>query len=147
MQQNKRARCYVNSAEELWEQLCILFDRDNDERNDVIDVDRFDLNVPAPAEGWVDPPSPCINEVAPSPAAHVLNISESSDSSSSSSLWAALDAYYGTDRDAYSVLPVPSVPVSIIKRGPLVTVLPQSPKSVGTTSSSASNATAIKKEG
>ncbi|KAK4427157.1 hypothetical protein Salat_1484600 [Sesamum alatum] len=124
VRQNKHARCYVNAAEELWEELCILIDRDNDERNDVIDADHFDLNVPAPAEGWVDPPPPRANENAP----------------------AALDAYYGSDSDADSILPVPGVPSSLQKIGPAGSTSPKSPKSVDPASLSASNATPIKKE-
>ncbi|KAK4414672.1 hypothetical protein Salat_2880200 [Sesamum alatum] len=146
VRQNKRARCYVNAAEELWEELCILFDRDNEERNDVIDADRFDLNVPAPAEGWVDPPPPRANENAPVAAPTILNNVDSSGSSSSSDFWAALDAYYGSDSDADSVLPVPGVPRSARTIGPAGSTSPKSPKSVDPASSSASNATPIKKE-
>ncbi|KAK4434991.1 hypothetical protein Salat_0662100 [Sesamum alatum] len=144
--QNKRARCYVNAAEELCEELCILFNRDNEERNDVIDSDHFDLNVPAPVEGWVDPPPPRANEDAPITATPILNNANSSGSSSSSSFWAALDAYYGSHSDADSVLPVPGIPSSRLKTGPTASTSPKSPKSVGVASSSASNAIPIKKE-
>ncbi|KAK4423161.1 hypothetical protein Salat_1898900 [Sesamum alatum] len=50
---NKCAKCYCNAYEDLWEQLCILFDPRPNGQNDVIDVDCFDLNVAAPQEGWV----------------------------------------------------------------------------------------------
>ncbi|KAK4434857.1 hypothetical protein Salat_0648600 [Sesamum alatum] len=52
-QGNKRVKCYVNAYEDLWEALCIFFDHDNQERNYVIDVDCFDLNVRTQPEGWV----------------------------------------------------------------------------------------------
>ncbi|KAK4437495.1 hypothetical protein Salat_0083400 [Sesamum alatum] len=57
-QQNKRAKCYYNAYEDLWEQLCILFDPRPIGQNEVIDADRFDLNVAAPQEGWVLRPPP-----------------------------------------------------------------------------------------
>ncbi|KAK4413528.1 hypothetical protein Salat_2765400 [Sesamum alatum] len=69
MQQNKHAKCYCNAYEDLWEQLYILFDRPNNAQDDVIDVDRFYLNVPARQEGWmVFPPPPVIEAPADVPA-------------------------------------------------------------------------------
>ncbi|KAK4434947.1 hypothetical protein Salat_0657700 [Sesamum alatum] len=103
--ENKPVKCYINAYENLWEALCILFDRDNQERNDVIDAERFDLNVPV-----------------------------------------QLDAYYSTDSDADSVLPIPGVPRAAISIKKLMAASPQSKKSGGASSSTASKATPIKKD-
>ncbi|KAK4421773.1 hypothetical protein Salat_2127900 [Sesamum alatum] len=68
MQQNKRVKCYCNAYKDLWEQLCILFDRPNNAQDDVIDADRFDLNVPERQEDWVVlPPPPVIEAPADAP--------------------------------------------------------------------------------
>ncbi|KAK4438915.1 hypothetical protein Salat_0226100 [Sesamum alatum] len=70
--QNKRAKCYYNAYEDLWEQLCIIFDPRPNNQNDVIDVDRFDLHVVAPQEGWVLLPPPRLIQAtvgAPNPEA------------------------------------------------------------------------------
>ncbi|KAK4435763.1 hypothetical protein Salat_0739800 [Sesamum alatum] len=54
--QNRKARCYVNAYEDLWPQLCVLFERPNNPADDVIQADHFDLNVPARDVGWVEAP-------------------------------------------------------------------------------------------
>ncbi|KAK4425442.1 hypothetical protein Salat_1738200 [Sesamum alatum] len=104
--ENKRARCYINAYEDLWEELSRLFDPANYADNDVIDADRFDLNVPPPEEGWVDAP-PCqvkqsVGDSKPG------NLSDSSDYSSS--MWGWMQEFYGSESDADSVLPPPGVP-------------------------------------
>ncbi|KAK4431004.1 hypothetical protein Salat_0862400 [Sesamum alatum] len=50
------ARCYVNAYEDLWPQLCVLFERPNNPADDVIQADHFDLNVPVRDVGWVEAP-------------------------------------------------------------------------------------------
>ncbi|KAK4421643.1 hypothetical protein Salat_2114900 [Sesamum alatum] len=64
-------------------------------------VMEYILQVLVPPEGADD-----VHEVI-----HII----SDTSSSTSSLWRFIDEYYGTNSDADSVLPPPSVPSSIIK--------------------------------
>ncbi|KAK4412865.1 hypothetical protein Salat_2933700 [Sesamum alatum] len=140
--ENKRAKCYINAYDELWDELSRLFDRANYGENDVIDADIFDLNLPPREEGWVDAPPPReIEGPCPQP---VVNLFDSSDSSSSMLKW--MEDYYGTDSDVDSVLPPPGVPRSRQPKTPSTELSPPSSKSAGPASSTTSNATPIKKE-
>ncbi|KAK4426860.1 hypothetical protein Salat_1454800 [Sesamum alatum] len=177
-------RCYYNAYEDLWEELCILFDRPNNRGDEDPDGLRVDLNLPAAPEGWVavgdaadgppmlevapnvepdaadtkavpmEPvnkagPSEPVNEAPhnatpptnPVPHPQVLIVSDSS----SSSMWRALEEYYGSDSDANSVLPPPGVPQSFYKRAKVAHPSPPSERSAGASSSTASNATPLKK--
>ncbi|KAK4413756.1 hypothetical protein Salat_2788400 [Sesamum alatum] len=73
---------------------------------------------------------------------HVLYNSDSS--SESSSMWRALHEYYGSDNDADSILPPPGVP--LWKRAKAAHYSPASQKSAGASSSTALNATPLKKQ-
>ncbi|KAK4426356.1 hypothetical protein Salat_1404200 [Sesamum alatum] len=59
----------------LREELSQLFDPDNNTDNDVIDADRFDLNVPPPEEGWVN--APPLNARPPTADIKAGNVSNS----------------------------------------------------------------------
>ncbi|KAK4434480.1 hypothetical protein Salat_0610800 [Sesamum alatum] len=75
------------------------------------------------------------------PHSQVLIVSDSS----SSSMWRALEEYYGSDSDADSVLPPPGVPQSLYKRAKVAHPSPPSERSAGASSSTAANATPLKK--
>ncbi|KAK4438909.1 hypothetical protein Salat_0225500 [Sesamum alatum] len=91
-----------------------------------------DVHVPVPPDGADD-----VHEVI-----HIV----SDTSSSTSSLARFIDAYYGTDSDADSVLPPPGVPSSIVKGKTPTPDKSPSNSSPGQVSSSASNATPVKKK-
>ncbi|KAK4433246.1 hypothetical protein Salat_1086900 [Sesamum alatum] len=168
--QNRKARCYVNAYEDLWPQLCVLFERPNNPQDDVIQADRFDLNVSARDVGWVEAPQhhegqaaiPAEGNVvvpaegnagAPSEgdaavaADPVVTLSGSSmDSDSAGSMWRALDEYYASESDPDSVLPPPGVPRLTVKRENVPPVSPPSQKSAEATSSTTSSLTPLKKK-
>ncbi|KAK4428640.1 hypothetical protein Salat_1163800 [Sesamum alatum] len=137
---------FVAANDQVWKRICReelsqLFDPANYADNDVIDADKFDLNVPPPEEGWVDA-LPCqvkqsVGDSTPG------NLSDSFDDSSS--MWGWMQEFYGSESDADSVLPPPGVPRAIASKTTAIVGSPGSSMSVGGTSSTASNATPIKK--
>ncbi|KAK4438174.1 hypothetical protein Salat_0151600 [Sesamum alatum] len=134
--EKKLAKCYINAFEDLYNELCMLFGPENALENE----GPIDLNAPPPEPVDGDA-SPIIPQLSSTVRA-IVHISDSSGSSSS--LWKGIDLQ-SSDGDADSVLPPPGVPRSIVKRSPALPPSPPSYHSSGGASSSASNATPIKR--
>ncbi|KAK4422626.1 hypothetical protein Salat_1845100 [Sesamum alatum] len=137
---------------------------------DVIQADRFDLNVPAPDVGWVEAPQHHEGQVAVPDEGNVVvpaegnagglaegdgavladpvvTLSDSStDSDSAGSMWRVLDEYYASESDPDSVLPPPGVPRLTVKRENVPLVSPPRQKFSEATSSTTSSLTPLKKE-
>ncbi|KAK4441732.1 hypothetical protein Salat_0508100 [Sesamum alatum] len=136
-QERKKAKWYINTYEDLYEELCMLFgDRDDKANNDAV-TQPIDLNVPQAdvVVGDVSPPK----NVDKASHNNVVLISDSSDSSSS--LWGYIEELLGSGSDADSVLPLSGVPASHSKKKGVMPQSPPSFHSVGGNSSSASNPT------
>ncbi|KAK4438007.1 hypothetical protein Salat_0134800 [Sesamum alatum] len=99
------------------------------------------VNEAGPSEPVNEAPHNATHPTNAVPHPHVLIVSDSS----SSSMWRALEEYYGSDSDADSVLPPPGVPQFLYKRGKVAHPSPPSEQPAGASSSTASNATPLKK--
>ncbi|KAK4424332.1 hypothetical protein Salat_1626600 [Sesamum alatum] len=99
------------------------------------------VNEAGPTEPVNEAPHNATHPTNAVPYPQVLIVSDSS----SFSMWRALEEYYGNDTDADFVLPPPGVPQSLYKRAKVAHPSPPSERSAGASSSTASNATPLKK--
>ncbi|KAL2226336.1 UNVERIFIED_CONTAM: hypothetical protein Sindi_1992300 [Sesamum indicum] len=106
-------KCYVNTYEDMLEELCQLFAQPVDSYLGTVGEPESELNEVKSEKG---PDAPALVETTkvsrevpndPCPFAYV-----SDSSSSSSSSWNFMDEFYGCQSDADSVLPLPGVPSS-----------------------------------
>ncbi|KAK4431051.1 hypothetical protein Salat_0867100 [Sesamum alatum] len=141
--EKKLSRCYINAYEDLWDELYFLFAPPPEDDPPAAAEQEIDLNVPKIEEEPVVPEGTIV--VNPINLPLVVHIPDSSDSSSS--ILGFIRDYYGTDSDDDSVLPPPGVPRSIAKKEKDGLVSSTSSHSQERTSSTASNATPLKKKG
>ncbi|KAK4433381.1 hypothetical protein Salat_1100400 [Sesamum alatum] len=137
---------FVTAPDTVWREIVRLFalpaQGDNAPENaTAVDAgNQVVPEVPAAVDGDVDVSPNVGNDVI-----EIVNI-PSNSFRSSDSLWKFIDAYYASDSDADSVLPPPGVPFYVTRKKFATPEKSPTSGSPGLASSSASNATPIKKQ-